>query len=272
MLTSDSWAISAWDTLMTLFEWAYTYASCEDNILETTNTFLKLGFVIHLTKSVLIPKQELEFLGFLLNSNSMTIRLPRRKAINVRQACENLLNQSNPTIREVAQVIGLLVSSLPGVQFGELHYRHLERNRILALKANKGDYDAPMNLRTKARSELHWWVTNLNTAFKNIMHTNPDLTLTTDASNTRWGAVCEGQQTGGLWSAKEHCFHINYLEMKAVLFGLKSLCSDLTDKHMRIQADNTTTVSYINAVGGIKSIDCNDMVLQIWQWANSRNI
>ena len=61
--------------------------------------------------------------------------------------------------------------------------------------------------------------------------------------------MCEEQQTGGLWSAKEHCFHINYLEMKAVLFGLQSLCSDLTDKHIRIQSDNTTTVSYINAMG-----------------------
>ena len=104
------------------------------------------------------------------------------------------------------------------------------------------------------------------------MQTNPDLTLTTDASNTGWGAMCEEQQTGGLWSAKEHCFHINYLEMKAVLFGLQSLCSDLTDKHIRIQSDNTTTVSYINAMGGIKSNDCHDMALQIWQWANSRNI
>ena len=60
--------------------------------------------------------------------------------------------------------------------------------------------------------------------------------------------------------------------MKAVLFGLQSLCSDLTDKHIRIQSDNTTTVSYINAMGGIKSNDCNDMALQIWQWANSKNI
>ena len=95
------------------FLMGYTYTSCEENILET-NTFLKLGFAIHPTKSVLMPTQELEFLGFLLNSNSMTIHLPPRKAITVRQACNNLLNQRNPIIREVAQVIGLLVSSLPG--------------------------------------------------------------------------------------------------------------------------------------------------------------
>ena len=86
------------------------------------------------------------------------------------------------------------------------------------------------------------------------MQTNPDLTLTTDASNTGWGATCKEQQTGGLWSAKEHCFHINHLEMKAVLFGLQSLCSDLTDKHIRIQSDNTTAVSYINAMGALSQM------------------
>ena len=133
-----------------------------------------------------------------------------------------------------------------------MHYRHLERKKILALQANKGDYDATMSLSKEARSELYWWVTNVITAFKNIMETNPDLILTTDASNTGWGAVCEGQQTGRLWSVEEQCSHINSLEIKAVLFGLQSLCSNFTDKHIRIQSDNTNTVSYINAMGGIK--------------------
>ena len=35
-----------------------------------------LGFIINLKKSTLSPTQELEFLGFLLNSHSMTIVLP----------------------------------------------------------------------------------------------------------------------------------------------------------------------------------------------------
>ena len=38
----------------------------------------------------------------------------------------------------------------PGVQFGELHYRYLEHNKIEALQANKGDYDAFMNLSPEA--------------------------------------------------------------------------------------------------------------------------
>ena len=106
--------------------------------------FLKSGFVIHPTKSVFTATQELEFLGFILNSVSMTLRLQPVKVATVHQACENLSNKDNPTIREVARVIGLIAFSFPGVQFGEWHYRYLEHNKIEALQANKGDYDAFM--------------------------------------------------------------------------------------------------------------------------------
>ncbi len=92
-------------------------------ILDTVDTFRSLGFIIHPEKSMFEPKQEIEFLGFLLNSISMTIRLPTAKA------CVNLLDKGKITVRELAHVIGLLVSSLPGVQFGELHYRKLEINK-----------------------------------------------------------------------------------------------------------------------------------------------
>ncbi len=58
--------------------------------------------------------------------------------------------------------------------------------------------------------------------------------------------------TGGLWNSQEQQHHINYLELKAVSLGLQSLCSDVTNKHIRILTDNTTTVAYINAMGGIR--------------------
>ena len=111
----------------------YIYTSCEENIVQTVNMFLKLGFVIHLAKSGLIPTQELKFLGFLLNNISMSIRLPPRKVTYVRQAYEDLLHKHNLTIREVAHVIGLIVSSFQGEQYGELFYRYLEQDKIQAL-------------------------------------------------------------------------------------------------------------------------------------------
>ena len=45
-----------------------------------------------------------------------------------------------------------------------------------------------MILTPDSRSELTWWVDNIETAFKNILVPNPDLTLTTDASTKGWGS------------------------------------------------------------------------------------
>ncbi|XP_073237618.1 uncharacterized protein [Porites lutea] len=161
---------------------------------------------------------------------------------------------------------------LPGVQFGRLHYRQLEKDKSRALQLCKGNYDGPVTLSNDSRSELEWWVNNITSSFMPITQDKPDFTLTTDASKIGWGAVCGDNKTGGCWDLDEQQYHINYLESKAVLLGLKSLCSGTQNKHIRIQSDNTTTVAYLNAMGGIKSLNCNDMAIQIWEWCSQRNI
>ena len=82
-----------------------------------------------------------------------------------------------------------------------------------------------------ARSGMHWWIANFTTAFKDIMETNPVLTQDGGQSTKERRLV----------SVEEKCSHIDYLEMKAVLFGLHSFCSNSIDKHIRIQSDNSTT-------------------------------
>ena len=77
---------------------------------------------------------------------------------------------------------------------------------------------------------------------------------------------------GGFWSIEEQRYHINFLELKAVLLGLKSLCGAFSEKHVLIQSDNTTIVAYINATGGIKSLPCNEMETMIWDWCLNHNI
>ena len=49
-------------------------------------------------------------------------------------------------MREVASFVGTLVSSLPGVEFGPLHYRHVEADKELNLKSNKRNFDSHMTL------------------------------------------------------------------------------------------------------------------------------
>lgn len=65
--------------------------------------------------------------------------------------------------------------------------------------------------------------------------------------------------------------HINCLELKAVLLGLKSLCRDLKDTHIRVRSDNMTTIACIDRCGSTK-ISLLNIVKQIFEWANMRNI
>ena len=99
---------------------AHSLGSCRKNIYDTVNLFTLLGFTIHPVKSVLEPTQTIQFLGFVINSVAMTVKLPPSKAAKVKSACQDLVLNCNPTIREVEQVIGLIVSSFLAVQYS--HY------------------------------------------------------------------------------------------------------------------------------------------------------
>ena len=125
-----------------------------------------------------------------------------------------------------------------------------------------------MNLSEHFRVELLWWINNIAQSQRLLIVSNPapDLILNTDASLLGWRAVLNGTETGGHWSAEEQGFDINFLEMKAVLLGLKSNCPNAQDTHFCVQSDNTTAVTYVNAIGGVKSETCNDMTLLIWEW------
>ena len=97
-----------------------TKRECSNNVTAITSLFDNLGLCIHPEKSILEPSHVLEFLGFVLNSEAMTVTLSPVKAANIRQDCKNLLAKNQPTIREVAAVIGKLVASCPGVHMGPL--------------------------------------------------------------------------------------------------------------------------------------------------------
>ena len=202
----------------------------------------------------------------------MTVTLTDAKAMKVRSACQNLLLQKTATIRSVEQVIGFLVSSFPAVEFAEMHYRHLELDKICALRANKGNFDSIMTLSAQSKTELTWWIDNVLTASKPISHGKPDLNLTTDASNLGWGPVCGETSTGGFWSLEEQRYHINFLELKAVLLGLKSLCGAFSEKHILVQTDNTTAVAYIMQWEVLNQYTCSEMATMIWDWCLNHNI
>ena len=68
--------------------------------------------------------------------------------------------------------------------------------------------------------------------------------------------------TGGLWSATEAQFHINYLELLAAFLALKTFANDQKGLIL-LKMDNVLVVTYINQKGGMHSNQLCNLALQI---------
>jgi len=250
-----------------------TYNECQQNIRDTTEVIDKLGLTIHPKKSVLKPGRTIVFLGFLLNSENMTIRLTSEKAEDLANLCKKLAGRVEITIRELAQVVGKMVASEPGIDYAPLYYKQLEIEKDQQLKINHGNYEAKMNLTNNAKVLLNWWAENILTCFKTLHHKEPNMVIKTDSSKTGWGGIIEDttKKTGGHWSYCEQQNHINYLELKAAYLTLKSFLSTQTDLHVKLLMDNSVAVSYLSKFGGRKE-QLNDLTRQIWFWCINRGI
>ena len=246
-----------------------SYALCQDATLTTTKLLINLGFFPHPSKPIFEPTQIIEFLDFLLNTISVTVSLTPKKCEKILAKCQHFLRSEAVSIRDVASLLGTLVSTFPGVEYGSLHYRTLERDKDMALKSANGNFDAVMSA---SKLDLHWWVSSLSTACRFVNRGFPTCVITTDASGIEWGASMGEVTTQGLWSLEEHRLHINVLELLAVQFSLSALLLSVHDQHVRVESDNTTVISYINSMGGCHSVDYDTIAKNIWTWALAKNL
>ena len=198
-----------------------SYRECRLNGMITTRVLLALGFTIHPSKSVLDPVQEMEFLGFLVNSNLMSLALTPKKRKKIRLLCEEMRTCRNPSIREVAKLIGNLVATEEAVPLAPLHYRRLETEKTHALKRARGNYEASMQLSDKALSHIDWWVCNVDSVFRSLTPLPVTVTIFSDASKKGWGATMDSHHTYGQWLQTEWSEgDINIMEITAAKFAL----------------------------------------------------
>lgn len=240
-----------------------------ENVRYALQLFDELGLTVHERKSVLVPTQVVEFLGIVLDSVNMTASLPPRRKERIKSQGALLL-RGDPSIQDLASFIGLAVASEPAVNLAPLRYKYLEYVKNENLVIHKGNYHAHFSLDAHAKSLVNWWILNIDSQSRSLLFCPPQLELQTDASLTGWGAVFEGTRTGGHW-AQDELDHINCLELKAILLGLKALCNSCRQTHIRLKSDNTTAVACLNRRGS-KIMSLHSLVEEIFDWALQRGI
>lgn len=241
-----------------------------------------LGFRIHPDKSELIPATTRTFLGFVVDSTAMTLRLPAPKARRIARECRALANRvrhqnHTPSVRTVARLLGRITAASSAVSVHRFRSAHLERARAEALRAH-GTYDAPCPLPPGALTDLRWWGRHLHHVHgRPVRLPPPDVLVRTDASALGWGAVVidaptlpslRGRRLHGRLPPQLRQSVSNETELYGVGAALHALSrlAPLHHRHVRIQTDSTSALFYVNKGAG-RSVALSDLVAPLWRLA-----
>ncbi|XP_074102142.1 uncharacterized protein LOC141529496 [Cotesia typhae] len=250
----------------------HSVPECSENLGQTIELLERLGFIVNFEKSKLEPDRRCRYLGFMLDSSKMRVELPGDKKVVIEKQIKDLRKKGTVKIRDFAKVIGLIVACCPAVEYSLLHCRSFEKAKIRSLEKSGGCFDAVMVIPKSTRRDWDWWLKTLPNASKKVRNNQYERTVYSDASLSGWGAFCEGESANGLWRQEERMLHINHLELKAALIALKCFAADLRDTDILIRVDNTTTMAYINRMGGVRYAELHKLACELWDWCEDRKL
>ena len=176
------------------------------------------------------------------------------------------------SLRFLNRILGTVESFRVAFPYAALRYRGLQWE--VAFYISRGSlWDDKVALSSRALSDINWWLScPFSLPARSLHPFTPDYILTTDSSESGWGATTSsGLDAYGFWSYEESGSHINVLESRAVFFGLKSLFRSTTDVSILIHSDNSSTVSYINNCGG-RSPHIFEVMCDIFQFCIDHRI
>ena len=238
-----------------------------------------LGYIVHPEKTVKQPTQEIEFLGMVIDSRVMELRLSGQKIKKLRQEAAMIIKDYHqesitpPTIRRVSRLLGKFNSVSQAVPPGPV----LQSNSEGPSKSSRTEQSMlrhivpPLTRSPRGAGMVEQSLGSLEWEEPGPRQP-PDLQIESDASLMGWGASCQGIQTGGPWSQQEKKLHINCLELLAATLAVKTFLKDQENKRVLLLLDNMTAVAYVNNLGGTVSAHATKFARELWMWCLQRDI
>lgn len=221
-----------------------TYQGCLDGLNELMRLVRCLGFAINYNK-ILMPSKRVTFLGVDLDSESMTLELPKGKIDELYDLLVQTSTLRRITKRELQSLAGKLNFACQCVYGGRFFVRRL--------------HDAIARLRlpwhrtritNSIRDDIAWWTRYL-TLFNGwlpMMDPRPLAPIYTDACKEAAGAVWGNSFVHVPWTDWAGCaaLHINFKETIAVEIALNEWAPLLRDHKVRVHCDNVAAVGILN--------------------------
>ena len=248
-----------------------TFDECLQATRDTLKLMQDLGFNISWEKCTLIPTHKIKYLGFVIDSEEMSIRPLEEKIEDIKNQCKSIRERNRISIRDLAQLIGKLIALTPGNKYGYLFCKRLENYKNKWLKKNLGDYNSLIILAEEIIEDIKWWENNAGSFPVSLRMLENVLVITSDASTSGWAGVCEGETINGLWSDEEQSMHINLLEIKAAFLSIKTFAEGKKKVLIKLYSDNQCTVLCINKQGSTKN-KINELIRSTWLFCKENTL
>lgn len=208
----------------------------------------EVGFPV-MAEKVVGPSTVIDFLGFLIDTTAMEIRLPEEKLRRLKHLIQAWRPRKSCTKRELLSLIGNLQHASSVVKPGRTFLR-----RMIDLSKRQVHLDGHLRLNMEFRADLCWWATFLDTwngvsVITALCRRPIDAKLTTDASGS-WGC---GAFFGERWFnlSWESCpcwaeVHISVKELLPIVISCSIWGQEMSGKHIRCLCDNAAVVAMIN--------------------------
>ncbi|KAI2644361.1 ORF V: Enzymatic polyprotein [Labeo rohita] len=231
-----------------------------------------LGLRVNREKSKLSPVQMISFLGMELDSVNMTACLTNERTQSVLNCLKLFRHKTAVPLKTCQRLLGHMAATAAVTPLSLLHMRPLQRwlhDRVPRWAWHRGTLRIGVSPQCRRLFSL-WSDPAFLRARVPLGQVSRHVVVHTDASTTGWGAVCNGQAASGSWTGPRLLWHINCLELLAVLLALRRFLPMLRHKHVLVRTDNTATVAYINRQGGLRSRRMSQLARHLLLWSQTR--
>ena len=227
-----------------------TVDECQGNLDMMLETCKTVGFDVNPEK-VVDATPVLEFLGFIIDTNKMEIRISQERLDDITDELQRWKVKTCCTKRELLSLIGKLTFISKVVRSSRTFVR-----RMIELSKRVRFLHYKIKLNDGFKCDLNWWLHYLPqwngvTLFYDEMWTsNIDLHLFTDASNRAIGCYFQGswlylEFVGSLFYAAN--MSINWRELFAIIMAAATWGSHLSQKRVLFHCDNLSVVHILQS-------------------------
>ena len=159
--------------------------------------FGALGLVVNQRKSRLTPHQNVEFLGFQVDTVNLQVIFPAEKLRKIQQLAQHLLYQPKVLVRDLARFVGKTSASTRALWQAPLHFRALQflinsvsLSHPMETANVAKNFSTDLTLTKEAKDNLNWWCAlDRKIQMQSPLQPRvPTMTIESDASNMGWGA------------------------------------------------------------------------------------